>query len=210
MDYYYCLLKASRRNVYFIISLLYIITISCKQQSLGVQQNAPPINWDSLYNAIEIDSDSPLEEHDITDLNWLVKSEEYIKLMDQYLLKLQADFKSIKDSNTAIPLYWSVYFGCINETKLLLSSDNVKINKQYEGGSTLLHLAVEQEHKELVEILLEVPGIDVNIKNNHGRTPLHTAIMIENLAAVNTLLEISNINVNTQNNSRSTPLIQQL
>jgi ankyrin repeat protein len=64
---------------------------------------------------------------------------------------------------------------------LRLSQDLISRTKMYncetrieevdEDGKTALLYAVENEHFEVVELLLEL-GADVETKNRHGQTPL--------------------------------------
>ena len=46
----------------------------------------------------------------------------------------------------------------------------------YEGGNTLIHLAIAKGHIELLNKALEL-GVDINTKNKDGLTPLHLAAM---------------------------------
>jgi len=51
-----------------------------------------------------------------------------------------------------------------------------------------LHVAVWNEHKDIVEILLQQPTIDSRIKNNEGKTALDLA-KEKNLTGIIQLLE---------------------
>ncbi len=47
-------------------------------------------------------------------------------------------------------------------------------------GNTPLHVAILNQHSEIIEILLKQPNIDLRIKNNVGQTPFATALMRKN------------------------------
>ena len=66
---------------------------------------------------------------------------------------------------------------------------------------TPLHLAADNGHKEIVELLI-AKGADVNAKNKGGSTPLHEAKTKE----VGELLIVEGANVNAKNSLGRTPL----
>jgi ankyrin repeat protein len=47
-------------------------------------------------------------------------------------------------------------------------------------GNTPLHVAILNQHSEIIEILLKQTNIDLKIKNNAGQTPFATALMRKN------------------------------
>jgi ankyrin repeat protein len=55
-----------------------------------------------------------------------------------------------------------------------LISHGANINAKTDRGSTPLHLAAEQGHKDIVKLLID-KGANINVKDVYGRTPLDSA-----------------------------------
>eukprot|EP00040_Diaphanoeca_grandis_P005922 m.35124 g.35124 ORF g.35124 m.35124 type:complete len:357 (+) comp17087_c0_seq1:238-1308(+) len=52
----------------------------------------------------------------------------------------------------------------------------IDFNKQFEFGSTLLHVACCNGYVDVVQLLLDQDTINPNVKDENGNTPLHTAV----------------------------------
>jgi ankyrin repeat protein len=114
------------------------------------------------------------------------------ELIDDLLL-LGADIKIIRGTGNLIENA-VVNKSLKSITKLLeLGFD---INKKYKSERTLLHLASQSGHSEVVELLIE-KGASVNVPDEYDQTPLHLAsqsghsevveLLIEKGASVNVL-----------------------
>ena len=79
--------------------------------------------------------------------------------------------------NMAItPLLEAVLSGKLESTRAALAADPTQLNIPYaENGNTPLHVAVWNEHKDIVELLLAQPAIDTQLKNKNGKTALDLA-----------------------------------
>lgn len=66
-------------------------------------------------------------------------------------------------------IYYSAIYGKIEILEYLF--DERKVNEQNEVGNTLLHLAIENKHIDIIEFLLK-KGAYINIKNKYGSIPL--------------------------------------
>lgn len=86
---------------------------------------------------------------------------------------MQADIYALQDE--VIDFAHAVVDGDIVAVKLLIGK-GADVNKIVSGGGceTLLHIAVDRNHPEIVAALLKA-GADVNAQNNDGETPLHRA-----------------------------------
>ena len=72
------------------------------------------------------------------------------------------------------------------------------VNAKDEYGQTGLMLAVNHNHKSVVELLISIPNIDVNLKSDWGSySALHLAVIRNNFEAFKLLVKISDINVDT-------------
>ena len=73
-----------------------------------------------------------------------------------------------------------------------------------KGGNTLMHLASECGHLNVMEYLMK-QGADINRKNHEGNTPLHLAVSNRKRNTVALLLK-KGADVNARNNSGESPL----
>ncbi len=64
-----------------------------------------------------------------------------------------------------------------------------EINIQDADGNTPLHVAILNQHSEIIEILLKQQNIDLRIKNNAGQSPFATALMRKNNNATRLILK---------------------
>lgn len=78
------------------------------------------------------------------------------------------------------------------------------LTMRFDYGSTVLHLAVEKNHKAMVSYLIS-RGDDINIQDEPGNTPLHIAIRMRNIDIAKFLL-LNNADVNTQDYNGNTPM----
>lgn len=65
---------------------------------------------------------------------------------------------------------------------------NFKVNLPDENGNTFLHLAVENEHEEMVKLLLKFKA-DLFIQNKAEKTPLNRAIELDAVKIVEIMFE---------------------
>jgi serine/threonine-protein phosphatase 6 regulatory ankyrin repeat subunit A/serine/threonine-protein phosphatase 6 regulatory ankyrin repeat subunit B len=94
------------------------------------------------------------------------KQEEVAKL----LISNGADVNA-QDEIGKTPIFYATENGDLKITKLLLTNKaNIKDNPE------LLDIAVLNEHREIVEVLLQ-HGADVNSSNEYGRTALHVSAL---------------------------------
>ena len=78
------------------------------------------------------------------------------------------------------------------------------MNARDVNGRTPLYIAVEEGHREIVEILIW-EGADVNGEDKEGRTPLHIAVWKGDLGLVQTLVDFG-ADVNARDVNGRTPL----
>lgn len=55
-----------------------------------------------------------------------------------------------------------------------------QINSQDAEGNTPLHVAILNQHSEIIDILLKQPNIDLKVRNNAGQSPFATALLRKN------------------------------
>jgi len=93
-------------------------------------------------------------------------------------------------------LHYAVERNDIDVVKLLLSMNNIDVNKTNVDGETALMLAASDSHISVVDLLLNVYNIDVNKTDNEGVTALMLAASGNHIGVVRELLNMNNINVN--------------
>ena len=86
----------------------------------------------------------------------------------------------------------------------LLRLDPQCLNLQTSDGRTPLHIALENNHEEILEFLIQ-QGASLKIADERGRTPLHVAIESGSEIAV-TLLVTAGANVNVIQSDGGTPI----
>lgn len=106
--------------------------------------------------------------------------------------------KVILTLNVMHSLIKAAYFGKIKVVKALLSNPKFDINERCaENGKTALHWAAQyagcnNDHFEILKLLLEHTGIDVNIKDKNDHTALYYAAENGSVNAVNLLAPKTN------------------
>ncbi len=85
-------------------------------------------------------------------------------------------------------LYNAVSDGYLDIAKLLLLENKLDIDRLNEDNNNALHMAVRENHPDMVKLLLENKA-DMEIKDFGGETPLHIAVNKGNSDIVKLLLE---------------------
>lgn len=117
------------------------------------------------------------------------------------LLKYGAD-PHMQNVDDYTPFYLAAYVN--NDAAIKKLSPNQDINRKGNDGSTQLHVAIKNNHLEVLEMLLNHDDIDPNVQDKNGYTPLHLAIENGNLDAVKMLLSYK-ANPNIQDYDDFTP-----
>ncbi len=94
--------------------------------------------------------------------------------MAKILVQKRADIR-ICNHEGWTPLHLAVYNGHARFVTWLLSQEGVDPSATTGQGNNCLHLAAQQGHVGLVELLHD--GMDVNAKNAEGRTALYLAVL---------------------------------
>ena len=83
---------------------------------------------------------------------------------------------SVCPKSLMTPLHLSVQSGNPDVVKLLLMQQtyySLNVNVKNNLGHTPLHIACMKEHKDCINLLLDLIDIDVNVQDFRGNTPLH-------------------------------------
>ena len=73
-------------------------------------------------------------------------------------------------------------------------------------GLTALHVAAENDHEDVVKLLLQQPGIDVNVRDSDGRTALHYTAYNTRGSVAAILLQHPSVDVKATDNKGQTAL----
>lgn len=63
------------------------------------------------------------------------------------------------------------------------------MNSRDVDNKTPLHLAIENQHPEIISLLLSVPDIDLSLRDKSGSTPFATALTFRNNKAAQAILD---------------------
>ncbi|WP_162297603.1 ankyrin repeat domain-containing protein [Wolbachia endosymbiont of Folsomia candida] len=125
----------------------------------------------------------------------------------KYLLSKNADIAA-EDINGQTGLFYLARANDLPVTKLLIDkyNGNTKklINKKSKVGYDAVDVALEQDNKKFISLLISL-GADVDGIDLSGGTRLHRAIMDDNACEVELLLSLK-ASVNAKDNNGNTPL----
>lgn len=99
----------------------------------------------------------------------------------------QADL-SIKDNQTQSPLMFACKYGKYEVVKYLLSLENASksINEKDNRGQTCMHLAAQNRHEWVVQLLIKRGALFYNCYD--GNTAMHAAASSGSAGCINTML----------------------
>ncbi|XP_043484103.1 putative ankyrin repeat protein RF_0381 isoform X2 [Leptopilina heterotoma] len=100
----------------------------------------------------------------------------------------------------------TILYHAVNAGNLLIVEEILKYRPDINEEKYALHIAVENGHKEIVELLLEPKfGAEINCKNDNGNTPLYVSARKGNTEIFKMLL-IKGADINEVNCIQETAL----
>lgn len=63
------------------------------------------------------------------------------------------------------------------------------VNSRDAENKTPLHIAIENQHHEIISLLLSVPEIDLSLRDKSGLSPFATALTFRNNKAAQAILD---------------------
>ena len=120
------------------------------------------------------------------------------------LVKTGADVRATDDEGNAC-LIFAAYQGHTSTVRYLVCLPEVDLNHQGVYNSTALHLAVQEKHADVVQVLIDA-GADIVTKNDKGHSPLFVASISGELTIVTKLVE-AGADVRATDDERNTSLI---
>lgn len=103
-----------------------------------------------------------------------------------------AKVRALTENDRSTIIEMAARHGHVVVIKELLET-NINVYTKYEHEDTMLHLAAESGHRDMVKVLLTDTMIDPDLKNEHGTAPLHAAIRNGHVAIVHDLLSMANV-----------------
>ena len=103
------------------------------------------------------------------------------------LVESGADVRAA-DTRRDTCLTLAAYFGHTDTVRYLVGLPEVDLNHQQSGNCTALHFAVQGQHADIVQVLIDA-GADIETKNNKVRSPLHLASFSGELTTMKMLVE---------------------
>ena len=103
------------------------------------------------------------------------------------LVEAGADVRAT-DAEGATCLISAAYFGHTDTVRYLVGLPEVDLDRQVSRNYTALHFAVQEEHANVVQMLIDA-GADLETKNDDGCSPLHLASLSGELTTVKMLVK---------------------
>lgn len=88
----------------------------------------------------------------------------------------------------ASPLHLCCQWGLVRVLQTLIDH-GANVNALDSDNKTPLHIAIENQHEEIIKILLCHPNIDLKIRDKAGNTCFATALTFRNHKAAQSILE---------------------
>ncbi|CAM80118.1 ankyrin repeat protein with 6 ankyrin repeats [Orientia tsutsugamushi str. Boryong] len=135
-------------------------------------------NLDIVQLLLDHDADPNMQNvHGLTPLHFVVDTiQVYYDFFEKYsvycndhialLLKYNADV-NIEDNQGNTPLSDAVECKCAEPLEIMLKHNSTSINKKYDEGETLLHIAVRDESIDVIQLLIDY-GADIDAKDDKG------------------------------------------
>lgn len=123
---------------------------------------------------------------------------------ESWVLVSQYTHGNYKFPNGAKPIHVAVLYGLESLTLELLRIDRSCLDLQTSDGRTPLHIAIENEHEGILDLLIQ-QGASLKITEEKGRTPLHAAIESGSELAVAQLVT-AGADVNVVQSDGGTPI----
>eukprot|EP01122_Echinamoeba_exundans_P013977 TRINITY_DN6229_c0_g1_i1.p1 TRINITY_DN6229_c0_g1~~TRINITY_DN6229_c0_g1_i1.p1 ORF type:complete len:781 (-),score=153.69 TRINITY_DN6229_c0_g1_i1:97-2439(-) len=120
------------------------------------------------------------------------------------LISANADTKIRVASSHESALIYAVQNGHNTIAKELITYDAELLTLATVSGATPLHVAVQVDRKDMVELLLDA-GANVNAKKGDGDSPLHIACLLNRVGLISYLIE-RGANLSAKNNYGATVL----
>ncbi|WP_410517966.1 ankyrin repeat domain-containing protein [Orientia tsutsugamushi] len=73
----------------------------------------------------------------------------------------------MEDNQGNTPLSDAVECKCAEPLEIMLKHNSTSINKKYDEGETLLHIAVRDESIDVIQLLIDY-GADIDAKDDKG------------------------------------------
>ena len=103
------------------------------------------------------------------------------------LVEAGADVRAVNYQGSTC-LFFAAYCGHTDIVRYLVGLPEVDLNHQISKNHTALHLAVQEKHADMVQVLIDA-GADIETTNDEGRSPLHLASCLGELIIVKMLVE---------------------
>ena len=126
-------------------------------------------------------------------------------MINELLLNAMVDV-NVKKNTGHTALMAASANGSLDLVWTLLEHVNINVTAQDAEGRTVLYLASQRDHWDVVEALIS-RDIDVNVQGPLGCTSLLWATVRGRLDVVSMLLEHDKVDANVKNKTGSTPLV---
>ena len=160
-----------------------------EEGSEGEAPRACPAMWaDPAVCQVLIDAGADIETRTKQGFSPLHTASCFGKLGTVKMLVRAGAGVRVADNTGATCLILAAYFGHTETVRYLVGLPDVEVNHEANDCFTALHFAVQEGHRDVVEVLIDA-GADIDAKINGGRTPLHVACLYGELAIVKVLVK---------------------
>ncbi|XP_077288215.1 rabankyrin-5 [Arctopsyche grandis] len=91
-------------------------------------------------------------------------------------------------SDQQTPLHLCCAWGLMNVIQTLIEH-GANVNARDSDGKTPLHIAIENQHPEIISLLLSQPSNDLTLRDKQGLSPFATALTVRNNKAAQSILD---------------------
>ncbi|CEL10507.1 hypothetical protein ASPCAL13626 [Aspergillus calidoustus] len=114
--------------------------------------------------------------------------------------------RNAQDNGGRTPLVWAVDGGLLQEVQPLLETPDIDL-KPDNYGNTIFHIAAQNGHLEILNMIAHQTDLNSNSKNSRGQTPIWLNAANDQESVVTCLVDKAGVDSDCRSNSGLSPLM---